>query len=76
MISMADNPSAPGVNADNLRCEYDEKGACVNVNLCGGPGALEDDCLAEHEPRAWSSPIFVDFRAERVSEDPAPTESG
>jgi hypothetical protein len=54
---------APGVNADNLRCEYDERGECVKVNLCGGPDALEDDCLAEHEPRAWSSPIFVDFRA-------------
>jgi hypothetical protein len=55
---------APGVNADNLRCEYDEQGRCVKVNLCGAPGTLEDDCLAEHEPRAWSSPIFVDFRPE------------
>jgi len=55
---------APGVNADNLRCEYDEKGECVKVNFCGGPDALEDDCLGEHEPRAWSSPIFVDFHAE------------
>ncbi len=55
---------APGINVDNLRCEYDEKGACVKVNLCGGPDAWEDDCLGEHEPRAWSSPIFVDFRAE------------
>jgi hypothetical protein len=55
---------APGVNAGNLRCEYDEEGECVKVDLCGGPDALEDDCLAEHEPRAWSSPIFVDFRAE------------
>ena len=52
------------MNVDNLRCEYDEKGACVKVNLCGGPDAREDDCLGEHEPRAWSSPIFVDFRAE------------
>jgi hypothetical protein len=55
---------APGVNADNLRCEYDERGQCVKVNPCGGPDALEDDCLADHEPRAWSSPIFVDFRAD------------
>jgi hypothetical protein len=55
---------APGVNADNLRCEFDEKGECVKLNLCGGPDAREDDCLAEHEPRAWSSPIFVDFRTE------------
>jgi len=53
---------APAVNADNLRCEYDEKGECVKVHLCGGAGAEADDCLAEHEPRAWSSPIFVDFR--------------
>jgi hypothetical protein len=55
---------APGVNAGNLRCEVDEKGDCVKVNLCGGPDVLGDDCLAEHEPRAWSSPIFVDFRTD------------
>jgi len=66
---------APGVNADNLRCEYGEKGECAKVNLCGGPDALEDDCLAEHEPRAWSSPIFVDFRAEPEADDPESTES-
>jgi hypothetical protein len=55
---------APGVNAANLRCEKDAQGACVKVNLCGGVGADQDDCLAEHEPRAWSSPIFVDYGAE------------
>ena len=52
---------APAINAAGLRCEYDEKGECVKVNLCGAPGTNDDDCLAEHEPRAWSSPIFVDY---------------
>jgi hypothetical protein len=48
---------APGVNAGGVRCERDESGACTKVDLCGSaPG---DDCLAPHEPRAWSSPIWV-----------------
>jgi hypothetical protein len=52
----------PGINADNLRCEYDDAGNCVEVNPCGEEDdAVDSDCLAEHEPRAWSSPIFVDF---------------
>jgi hypothetical protein len=55
---------APGVNAAGLDCRRDEEGRCVEVTLCGSRGP-EDDCLAEHEPRAWSSPIFVDFTAER-----------
>jgi len=54
----------PGVNAGGLRCEYDEKGECVKVNPCGTPGS-QDDCLAEYEPRAWSSPIFVDYAQAR-----------
>jgi hypothetical protein len=58
---------APGINVANLRCDYDEEGRCTKVSLCGGPDreAMLDDCLAEHEPRAWSSPIFVDFAAEQ-----------
>jgi hypothetical protein len=52
---------APGVNVANLRCDYDEDGQCLRVDLCGGLDVPDDDCLAEHEPRAWSSPIFVDF---------------
>ncbi len=53
---------APGlaVNADNLRCERDAEGACVKVNRCAVPGTEGDDCLAEIEERAWSSPIYVD----------------
>jgi hypothetical protein len=49
--------SAPAINAANVRCRYDQSGTCVQVNLCS---ADTDECLAEHEPRAWSSPIFVD----------------
>ena len=49
---------APGINADNVRCEG-EGGECERVTLCPSEGA-GDDCLAEHEPRAWSSPIWID----------------
>ena len=51
------------INADNLRCEYDDKGNCVKVNICHGSVTnteYEDDCLSETEERAWSSPIYVD----------------
>ncbi len=50
----------PGINAGNLRCEYDAEGRCSEVNLCPGPGGRTDDCLTDHEPRAWSSPIWLD----------------
>jgi hypothetical protein len=50
---------APAVNAGGLRCERDAAGECAKVTLCGAPGA-QDDCLAAHEPRAWSSPIWLD----------------
>jgi len=52
---------APAINAANLRCEYDDEGRCLKVDLCNDTGGSDGDCLAEHEPRAWSSPIFVDF---------------
>lgn len=53
------------VNAANLRCEYDAEGSCVRVDPCYGSSLgtpYQDDCLAPVEERAWSSPIFVDFR--------------
>jgi hypothetical protein len=51
----------PTINAENLRCERDAEGRCTKVNLCPGPESDADDCLGEVEPRAWSSPIYVDF---------------
>jgi len=47
----------PTVNGDPLRCTRDATGACVESRPC-----LDgDDCLSPDAPRAWSSPIFVDF---------------
>ncbi len=50
------------INADNLRCEYDENGNCTKVNICYGDDRTDanDDCLAAVEERAWSSPIYVE----------------
>ncbi|MEH6549017.1 MAG: DUF3604 domain-containing protein [Pseudomonadales bacterium] len=53
--------ATPAVNGAGLRCEYDESGQCIAVNPCYADvrTALDDDCLAPTEQRAWSSPIFV-----------------
>lgn len=47
--------------SDPLRCTRDASGACIAIDPCGGRSPLEDDCLSEGEPRAWSSPIYVDY---------------
>ena len=53
------------VNAGNLRCEVDAFGQCKEVNICyGSPiqNPREEDCLANTQERAWSSPIFIDYK--------------
>jgi len=56
-VRAIETPS-PAVNADNLRCERDETGRCISVHAClDVPNS--DDCLADTEQRAWSSPIFL-----------------
>jgi len=46
------------VAADPLGCRQDETGRCVQVDPCFGRPD-DDECLAQTEERAWSSPIFV-----------------
>ena len=47
------------VAADPLGCTYDASGRCVELDTCSSR-AVDDDCIAETEERAWSSPIFVE----------------
>ncbi len=55
----------PTINGDNYRCDYNDAGECVKINFCNGPQTQpEDACLAQAEPRAWSSPIWLDFQGE------------
>jgi len=59
------------INAGGLRCNLDEQGECIKVNACYGDDRTdpEDLCAAKAQARAWSSPIFVDFRP---GESPVP----
>ena len=52
------------INAANLRTRYDEQGQAVSVDPCYSDKRTDptDDCLARAEGRAWSSPIFINYR--------------
>ena len=51
------------INAGGLRCEFDDRGQCIKLNACYGDNrtADDDDCVADAQHRAWSSPIFIDY---------------
>ncbi|MGF1454278.1 MAG: DUF3604 domain-containing protein [Alphaproteobacteria bacterium] len=59
----------PTVNANNLRCQYDENGTCIKVDPCYGDFRTDgdDNCLAPSEHRAWSSPIYLTHQSAPVS---------
>jgi hypothetical protein len=54
----------PAINGANLRTRS-EGGQVVSQRPCrrGAGSDPSDDCLADVQERAWSSPIFVDWRA-------------
>ena len=56
--------ATPTINGDPLRCKWDDNGRCVELDPCYGNDRTPatDDCLAPVQHRAWSSPIFLNFR--------------
>jgi hypothetical protein len=50
---------SPAVGADPLGCTRDDSGRCIAIDPCASR-PVSDDCLAQTEERAWSSPIFVE----------------
>jgi len=56
--------ASQAVNGANLRTEFDAEGDAVSTRPCYGDfrTGFGDDCLAPVKERAWSSPIFVDWR--------------
>lgn len=54
------------ININPLNTSYDENGMAVSVKPCYGDSyktPLDDDCTAPAEERAWSSPIFIDYKS-------------
>ena len=52
------------INADGLRCQNGADGQCSEIDICGLDGDRTAECLGLAEPKAWSSPIFVDWVGE------------
>jgi hypothetical protein len=53
----------PVINAQPVKCERDGNGKCIKATLCYGDyRSGTDGCTAPAEHRAWSSPIYLDYR--------------
>lgn len=53
----------PMINGANQRATFDEDGNAIAVDSCYADyrTELNDECLSDAEPRAWSSPIYVNY---------------
>ena len=57
----------PAINAQPVKCERDGNGKCIKATLCYGDyRSGEDGCTSPTEHRAWSSPIYLDYRVGTV----------
>ena len=52
----------PEINGAQLQTEFDDRGSAISIHWC----SPTDECLAPSQERAWSSPIFVDYRQKNV----------
>ena len=52
------------INGGNLRTTFDDNGNAIDTDPCFGDFrvAAEEDCKRPGSQRAWSSPIFVDYK--------------
>ncbi len=44
-----------------LGCTWDDLGNCLEIDPCGAETPIGEDCLTPAEPRAWSSPIYLNY---------------
>lgn len=52
----------PLIAGDPFGCDYDDEGNCISRTYCMGENApADEDCTTPAEPRAWSSPIFLEY---------------
>jgi hypothetical protein len=58
----------PTINAEPVKCERDGNGKCIKATLCYGDyRSGEDACTSPSEHRAWSSPIYIDYRTKAAA---------
>jgi len=52
------------INGGNLRTSFNENGQAVDTDMCFGDYRVDinDECHEPRSQRAWSSPIFVDYK--------------
>ncbi len=54
----------PLIGGDPFGCVYDEEGVCQRREYCIGERAgPQENCLAPAAPRAWTSPIYLEYGA-------------
>ena len=58
----------PLVNGGNLRTKFDNEGNPISVEPCHADYRLDytEQCLGPGGHRAWSSPIFIDYKEKKV----------